>query len=111
MIVEDLLGAVLEAQAAVGQATARYHDRSRRSRVTASLSGGRLLRPNYPDGADPGINDSLIPQQGPNYALAKRIQRWRAAVERRETTVSFSVAPPTRTRSVLSNRLIAGSMV
>lgn len=95
--------------AAVGQATARYHDRSRRSRVAATLTGGRLLRPNYPDGADPGVNDSLIPQQGPNYALAKRIQRWRAAVERRETTVSFSVAPPTRTRSVLSNRVIAAA--
>ena len=33
-------------------------------------------------GADPGINDSLVPQQGPNYALAKRLQRWRATVAR-----------------------------
>ena len=33
-------------------------------------------------GADPGINDSLVAQQGPNYALAKRLQRWRATVAR-----------------------------
>ena len=26
------------------------------------------------------ICDSLVPQQGPNYALAKRLQRWRATV-------------------------------
>ncbi|GAA0453204.1 hypothetical protein Ade02nite_01350 [Paractinoplanes deccanensis] len=95
--------------AAVGQATARFHERSRLARVTGALSGGRLLRPNYPDGADPGINDSLVPQQGPNYALAKRIQRWRATVARRTGTVSFAVAPPTRTRSVVSNRLLAAA--
>ena len=43
-----------------------------------TLSGGRLLRRNYVPGDDPGINDCLVPQQGPNYALAKRLQRWRA---------------------------------
>lgn len=94
---------------AVAQATGRFDRRSRRSRAATALTGGGLLKPNYPPGADPGICDSLIPQQGPNYALAKRIQRWRAAADRRETTVSFSVAPPTRTRSVLSNRLIAAA--
>ena len=31
----------------------------------------------YAPDADPGLNDSLVPQQGPNYALAKRLQRWR----------------------------------
>jgi len=95
---------------AVAQSAARYRDRSGAARVLAALSGGRLLRPNYPDGADPGIADSLVPQQGPNYALAKRIQRWRASVARREgVTVSFAVAPPTRTRSVTANRLLAAA--
>jgi hypothetical protein len=66
---------------------------------------GRILQPPYPPGADPGINDSLIPQQGPNYALAKRIQRWRATLARDAgTTVSFHVAPSTRTRSVVAHR-------
>jgi hypothetical protein len=74
------------------------------------LSGGRLLRRAYPPGADPGICDSLIPQQGPNYALAKRIQRWRATVARDGgVTVSMNVAPPTRTRSVLKNRALAAA--
>ncbi|GAA3191646.1 hypothetical protein ACFO1B_41095 [Dactylosporangium siamense] len=74
------------------------------------LSGGRLLAPNYPAGRYPGINDSLVPQQGPNYALAKRLQRWRAAHERAAgATVSLTVAPATRTRSVLKNRLLAAA--
>ncbi|MEU8233671.1 hypothetical protein AB0C12_29150 [Actinoplanes sp. NPDC048967] len=95
---------------AVAQAAARFRDRPAAARVLAAMSGGRLLQPNYPPGAGPGIADSLVPQQGPNYALAKRIQRWRASVARHDgTTVSFSVAPPTRTRSVLSNRLLAAA--
>src|SRR6478672_1333779 len=74
------------------------------------LSGGRLLRRNYAPGADPGANDSLVPQQGPNYALAKRLQRWRAVTARQAgTTVSMKVAPPTRTRSVVKNRALAAA--
>lgn len=74
------------------------------------LSAGRLLRRNYAPGADPGICDSLVPQQGPNYALAKRLQRWRATAARAAgTTVSFKVAPPTRTRSVVKNRALAAA--
>lgn len=75
-----------------------------------TLSAGRLLRRNYVPGEDPGINDSIVPQQGPNYLLAKRIQRWRAAVARADgATVSFHIAPPTRTRSVVKNRALAAA--
>jgi hypothetical protein len=75
-----------------------------------ALSGGRLLRPAYPPGADPGICEGLIPQQGPNYALAKRLQRWRATVARDSgVTVSMNVAPPARTRSVMKNRALAAA--
>ena len=72
--------------------------------------GGRLLRRNYVPGEGPGINDSLVPQQGPNYALAKRLQRWRAA-EAKDAgmLVSLNVAPPTRTRSVVKNRALAAA--
>ncbi|HEX6336108.1 MAG TPA: hypothetical protein VFZ85_04075 [Jiangellaceae bacterium] len=74
------------------------------------LSGGRLLERNYASGADPGICDSLVAQQGPNYALAKRLQRWRATVARSEgRAVSMTVAPPTRTRSVMKNRALAAA--
>src|SRR5690349_21410592 len=70
-----------------------------------SLSGGRLLRRAYPPGSNPGICDSLVAQQGPNYALAKRLQRWRATVARDGgAAVSMNVAPPTRTRSVTSTQ-------
>lgn len=74
------------------------------------LSGGRLLNPNYRAGVDPGLNDSVISQQGPNYLLAKRIHRWRATVARRDgLTVSMNLAPPTRTRSVTKNRTLGAA--
>jgi hypothetical protein len=101
---------------AVAQSARAYADRSAISRLGGwplhVLSGGRLLCRAYPPGADPGVCDSLIPQQGPNYALAKRVQRWRATVARSSgLLVSMNVAPPTRTRSVLKNRALAAAYV
>ncbi|MGN6754679.1 MAG: hypothetical protein ACTHJJ_19230 [Intrasporangium sp.] len=75
-----------------------------------TLSGGRLLKRNYVPGSDPGINDSVVLQQGPNYLLAKRLQRWRATAYRADGgLVSLKVAPPTRTRSVVKNRALAAA--
>lgn len=74
------------------------------------LSGGRLLQRNYPPRADPGTCDALVPQQGPNYAFAKRLQRWRATASRHDgTQVSLNVAPATRTRSVVKNKALAAA--
>jgi hypothetical protein len=74
------------------------------------VSAGRLLRRQYVPGVQPGIHDAIVAQQGPNYALAKRLQRWRATVARDAGgTVSMNVAPPTRTRSVLKNRALAAA--
>ncbi len=57
-----------------------------------------------------GIVDCQLVQQGPNYALAKSIQRWRAMVLRAEgRRVSANVAAATRTRSVISNKLFAAA--
>jgi hypothetical protein len=100
--------------AAVRYSVYAYGDRSRTGKLLGrplrTLSAGRLLRRAYVPGTDPGISDSLVPQQGPNYALAKRLQRWRAAVARAGgTTVSLNVAPPTRTRSVVKNRALAAA--
>ena len=62
------------------------------------------------DGQDVGIADVLVPQQGPNYTLAKRVQRWRATVAQADgCTVSANVAPATRTRSVMKNRMLAAA--
>ncbi|MBO1754174.1 hypothetical protein [Allobranchiibius sp. CTAmp26] len=98
---------------AVEASTAAYERRTplRRLRpIGRAVSGGRLLQRNYAPDEDPGINDSVVPQQGPNYLLAKRIHRWRAIAARAEgVPVSMNVAPPTRTRSVLKNRLLASA--
>ena len=87
-----------------------YQQRRSVPRPVRWRTAGRMLRRNYPPGADPGIIDCLVPQQGPNYALAKRVQRWRATTERAAgRTVSLTVAPMTRTRSVLRSRVLAAA--
>ena len=99
---------------AVAQSVRAYATRPRAARLAGwplrTLSGGRLLRRAYMPGTDPGIIDSLVAQQGPNYALAKRLHRWRATVARDSgATVSMNVAPPSRTRSVVKNRALAAA--
>jgi hypothetical protein len=99
---------------AVQHSARAYAGRSRAAKLVGrplrTLSAGRLLRRAYVPGASPGVSDSLVAQQGPNYALAKRLQRWRATVARDAgTTVSLNVAPPTRTRSVVKNRALAAA--
>lgn len=95
------------------------HDRWRHRR-TKFLQGPLHLfgqfEPNYErtittaSGTRMGIADCLVPQQGPNYALAKRLQRWRAVLARAAgTRVSLNVAPATRTRSVVKNRALAAA--
>ena len=52
--------------------------------------------------------DGLSVAQGPNYALAKRIQHWRAQIEfEAGATVSSMVAPSTATLSVIHNKTFA----
>jgi hypothetical protein len=77
---------------------------------------GALFSPAYgtvvqrTDGPEVGIADSLVPQQGPNYTLAKRVQRWRAVAAQADGhLVSANVAPATQTRSVLKNRALAAA--
>ncbi|MGY2074787.1 hypothetical protein [Blastococcus sp. SYSU DS0828] len=99
---------------AVAQSVEAYARRSRTAKLLGrplrTVSGGRLLQRAYVPGTDPGIADSLVAQQGPNYALAKRLQRWRATAARAAgSTVSMNVAPPTRTRSVVKNRALAAA--
>jgi hypothetical protein len=99
---------------AVAASVAAYDGRSRLSKIPGrglrTLSGGRLLRRAYLPGVEPGLCDALVPQQGPNYALGKRLHRWRAVVEAAEgRAVSLNIAPPTRTRSVVKNRALAAA--
>lgn len=77
-------------------------------------SGGRGFAPHIESLIDAGdfghwgLVDALVVEQGPNYALAKRLQQWRALVARAEGhRVAFNVAPSTTTASVVSNPLLA----
>ena len=80
-----------------------------------TLSGARLYARNYEDlvqGEDRrwGISDSLVPIQGPNYALAKSLQRWRAVAAREDGIVSSAnVAPASNTTSVTKNKMLAAA--
>ena len=80
------------------------------------LSKGRLYAPNAvvdlrePGGKSYGLYDGIVPQQGPNYALAKRIQKWRALTARAAgVRVSANVAPSTATASVMMRREFAAA--
>ena len=80
------------------------------------ITAGKTFVPNYQhrvtdsDGRTWAIADSLIPIQGPNYALAKALQKWRAVAAREEGVLSSAnVAPSTRTASVTKNRMLAAA--
>ncbi|RZI86752.1 MAG: hypothetical protein EOP38_00175 [Rubrivivax sp.] len=75
------------------------------------VAGGRFFRPNVDDlvpggpGGDYGVVDGLLLQQGPSYALAQRIQQWRALIARQEGhRVSINMAP-------LTNAFMAASIL
>jgi hypothetical protein len=77
-------------------------------------SGGRGFAPHIDSLIDAGdfgawgLVDALVVEQGPNYALAKRLQQWRALAARADgARVAFNVAPSTTTASVVSNPLLA----
>lgn len=77
-------------------------------------SGGRSFAPHIEalveagDGTRWGVVDCLVVEQGPNYAIAKRLQQWRAIVARAAgQAASIHVAPSTTTASVLSNPALA----
>lgn len=94
----------------------RWAQRGFTGLLQAPMRMAGQFEPNYPemyhraDGSGFGVCDSLIPQQGPNYLLAKRIQRWRALVAAADgVPVSLNLAPATRTKSVVRNRALAAA--
>merc|ERR1719499_2080738 len=57
------------------------------------------------------FTNSLVSRQGPNYALAKRLQTYRAILSRANgVNVSLNVAPTTKTVSVMKNKIFAFTM-
>lgn len=84
------------------------------------ISKERFLKPNLampvPQGDEDKtplyVQDGLVSMQGPNYALAKTLQKWRAIIARENGhLVSATVGPSTLTQSVTHNRLIAAGLL
>lgn len=104
-----------EAAAAAQERFAHQGWRGAVYRPLRAATGGRLFAPHYTgtvstEAGPVGVADALVTQQGPNYALAKRLQRWRAVVARHDGVLtSAHVAPSTRTRSVMKNRILAAA--
>lgn len=77
------------------------------------MGRGKFLRKNAMKplpgkGGDFYVVNGLSVAQGPNYALAKRMQHWRAVVARSKgSIVSSNIAPATSTVSVVQNRTFA----
>jgi hypothetical protein len=105
-------------QALAQAVMAEYAARGAVKRLTQAAlrlaSGGRSFVPHIESLHDVagagrwGLVDALVVQQGPNYALAKRLQQWRALVARAEGhRVSAHVTPSTTTTSVVSSPLLA----
>jgi hypothetical protein len=85
-----------------------------KGKILNLLSGGKLLRNNAPDafhgldGKEFHYVNGISVAQGPNYALAKRMQHWRAIIARSKgCIVSSNIAPSTSTVSVVHNRTFA----
>ena len=93
----------------VDAAHAGFANRGRRGKVediVRTATRGAFFTKPYPKNTpgSVGVADCIISQQGPNYSIAKRLQRWRAVVSEADGhRVSFNVAPATMTRSVTKN--------
>ncbi len=97
----------------------RFHNKSLSNifkKIVNVVSAGQLFAKSIcaqvkdDQGCEFGILDNLVPRQGPNYALAKRIQRWRATVSvKKGMHVSCNVAPTSSTQSVMSNHFFAAA--
>ena len=86
-------------------------------RCVKTLTLGNLYAPSIGEeihdhnGRRFAVLDNLVNQQGPNYVLAKHIQRWRAIVSsKNHVKVSCNVAPASSTQSVTSNRFFAAAI-
>ena len=101
---------------AVEESRRRWKDAGLWRPLRSPLKYTGYFQKNYPDtvwtadGVEYGVCDCMVPQQGPNYILAKRLQRWRAMAAREDgVRVSLNVAPSTRTYSVTKNRAMAAA--
>jgi hypothetical protein len=83
------------------------------SKAVNKVSFSHFFQPNdeslyaSDNGQQYAIADCMVVEQGPNYALAKRLQQWYALIARQQgQKVSINIAPSTTTRSVIKNPLL-----
>jgi hypothetical protein len=93
---------------------ANYQEYSKRlyCQFLRLVNGKKYLRKNPKPQTNPGgfyIVNGISVAQGPNYALAKRLQHWRAIIAnvQNKCIVSSNIAPSTSTVSVIHNRTFA----
>lgn len=88
----------------------RYSQRSFVTKLRDLLFGAREHKPERfksSEGVDYALIDPTSSMQGSSYALAKRTQRWMAYQQvASDRVVSYQVAPPATTDSVLSHRIL-----
>mgnify|MGYP006876025870 CR=1 FL=1 len=99
----------------------RWADRGIKGPVENALrfaSRSALFKPNYREevvdanGIHWGIADALAAVPGPEYAFARRLQRWRGVLTREQgRPVSFNVAPATWTGTVRRNRMLTSTYI
>ena len=97
-------------------ARGRWPNRPWWTRAVRPLTLGHAFREAYretavgDDGRRWGLQRTVVSVQGPNYLLAKRVQRWRGMLDAHAgRPVSFTVAPATWTHSVTKNRILASA--
>lgn len=103
----------------IADARGKWRDRGVTGHLQNALriaSRSALFRPNYADeiidrsGTHWSVANGLVAVQGPDYALSKRLQRWRGVTEQSAgRNVSFNVAPASWTQAVTRSRVLTGA--
>ena len=77
------------------------------------LNAARPARPKFFEGTNSeklSLIDASVQQQGPSYSFSKRTQRFRAYLAHYAgVKVSYAIAPPARTNSVLRHKILRAS--
>jgi len=84
-----------------------------RDSLLGLLNAARAARPKFFEGTNGeklSLIDASVQQQGPSYSFSKRTQRFRAYLAHYAgVKVSYAIAPPARTNSVLRHKILRAS--
>ncbi len=98
---------------AISRFGSRSPSRVLRDSLLGLMNAARPAKPKFFDGTNGeklALIDASVQQQGPSYSFSKRTQRWRAYLAHYSgVKVSYAVAPPARTNSVLRHKILRAS--